>query len=105
MFNIIVTKNALDRISNINEDRILRLSIDGGGCSGFQYNYDFVDTYTNEDYIFTQDKVTIAIDKTSQQFLNNITLDYIEDLAVSYFRITNPNAEFKCGCGNSFSPK
>ena len=81
----------------------LRISVDGGGCSGFMYNYELVDSFTEEDYIITHQGVKVIVDPISQEFLNGCLVDFIQELGSSYFQITNPKATAKCGCGNSFA--
>lgn len=77
----------------------LRVSVQGGGCSGFQYNLDF-DTKVNEDDLQFG---PVVVDSTSLDLLKESTLDYVESLGSASFEIKNPNATAKCGCGNSFS--
>lgn len=82
----------------------LRVAVEGGGCSGFQYRYDFEQTApTNEDLRFGTDAAPVVVDTTSLEFLQHATLDYVESLDGSMFEIKNPNAKGGCGCGNSFS--
>jgi iron-sulfur cluster assembly accessory protein len=103
-FFIHVTESAKKRITEIAEnDQKLRISVKGGGCSGFQYNYELVsDQAKDNEYVFSEDGATILIDQHSQNFLKDITFDYIEELGNAYFNIKNPVASAKCGCGNSF---
>lgn len=103
----IVTPNALEHIKKIlkteEEGSKFRISIQGGGCSGFQYNF-LIDTQlTQDDKIFTQDNIAIVIDYISLGLINGSQLDYEENLSGSKFVIKNPNAASACGCGNSFS--
>ena len=81
----------------------LRVSVDGGGCSGFMYQYQLTDKINDDDHIITSNGIKVVIDPTSQDFLNDSTIEFIQELGGSYFRITNPNASAKCGCGNSFA--
>ncbi len=81
----------------------LRLSVTGGGCSGFQYNFSFDDSVTGEDRIFERDGATVVIDETSLELLAGSELDFVEDLVGAAFQVKNPNATSKCGCGSSFS--
>lgn len=82
----------------------LKISVDGGGCSGFMYKYEFVAFETEEgDFVLSQNSIKIIIDSISQEFMNGCKLDFIESLGSSYFEIKNPNAKAGCGCGNSFS--
>ncbi|MCI0684509.1 MAG: iron-sulfur cluster assembly accessory protein [Gemmataceae bacterium] len=86
-------------------DRIfLRLRVVGGGCSGFQHKLD-LDPQTNEklDDVFEQHGVPIVIDKRSQMYLNEVTVDFHDDLNRRGFSINNPSAKTTCGCGSSFS--
>ncbi len=80
-----------------------RISVDGGGCSGFQYKFEFDDTQTDDDVLFNQFGVDILVDDMSLGFLENAQLDYVEELVGSFFRVENPNATASCGCGTSFS--
>ncbi len=82
----------------------LRVSIESGGCSGFQYRYEFVtDSIGEEDLYLEQDGARMLIDKTSLELVRGSILDYSEDLSGAYFKIKNPLAASGCGCGNSFS--
>lgn len=81
----------------------LRIAVDGGGCSGFMYNYNLVDEIKTDDFILEKNGVKIIIDPLSQQFLDKCSLEFIEELGSAYFQISNPNATAKCGCGNSFN--
>lgn len=81
----------------------LRISVDGGGCSGFMYKYDLVDKINDDDFITEHNGVKLLIDPLSQQFLDNSTIDFVKELGSAYFQINNPKASAKCGCGNSFA--
>lgn len=82
----------------------LRISVEGGGCSGFQYKFDFTDEATSdEDNAFGEDSAKVVIDTTSLGFIKGSVVDYVVTLGNAEFQITNPNATAKCGCGNSFS--
>jgi iron-sulfur cluster insertion protein len=103
-----VTDTAFKRIAELiqkdNTGKIaLRVAVDGGGCSGFMYKYDLVDKVNDDDEIIEKDGVKVIIDPLSQQFLNNCTIEFIEELGSAYFQISNPNASAKCGCGSSFA--
>lgn len=80
-----------------------RISVSGGGCSGFQYAFLFDDARQPTDHLFEQDGARVIIDDVSLGLLSGSALDYQEDLTASLFVITNPNATSRCGCGNSFS--
>jgi iron-sulfur cluster assembly accessory protein len=82
----------------------LRVAVEGGGCSGFQYKFDFEQTATtDEDILFGSEKAPVIVDTTSLEFLDGSMLDYVENLGAASFEIKNPNAKSGCGCGNSFS--
>ncbi len=83
--------------------KILRISVDSGGCAGFQYDFKFVQSPHAEDLVFTHQDATVVIDPLSFKFIQNSQLDYVEELIGSYFTIRNPNAQTSCGCGNSFT--
>lgn len=82
---------------------MLRLSVDGGGCSGFQYRFDFSNEATSDDAVFTTLDVSLVIDQTSLDLLDGSEVDYVTTLAGSAFAVKNPNAASTCGCGTSFS--
>jgi iron-sulfur cluster insertion protein len=81
----------------------LRISVSGGGCSGFQYIYALDRTRQEDDRVFVRDGAEIVVDDTSLDLLNGSELDFVEDLSGAFFQMRNPNAASSCGCGNSFS--
>ncbi len=81
----------------------LRVSVSGGGCSGFQYGFALDDKDEAGDIAVEQAGATVVIDGMSLLYMMGCEVDYIEDLTGSYFRVHNPNAASSCGCGNSFS--
>ncbi len=82
----------------------LRISIEGGGCSGFQYRYNFVyEDIGSDDLYIEKDGAKVLIDKVSLELVKGSMLDFKEDLNGAYFQIKNPIAASGCGCGNSFS--
>lgn len=81
----------------------LRISVSGGGCSGFQYGFTLDDQQHDEDRVFERDGVSVLVDEVSLDLLGGAQLDYVEDLIGSYFAVKNPNASSTCGCGSSFS--
>jgi iron-sulfur cluster insertion protein len=81
----------------------LRLSVDGGGCSGFQYKFDLADTPDADDTVIETNGVQLLVDQVSLPFLDGCAVDYVESLAGSAFQVRNPNATSSCGCGTSFS--
>jgi iron-sulfur cluster assembly accessory protein len=81
----------------------LRVSVEGGGCSGFQYKFDIDKTVQDDDLTLTGEGAIVLIDSVSQPFLAGAEIDFVSDLMGQAFRITNPNATSSCGCGTSFS--
>jgi iron-sulfur cluster insertion protein len=82
---------------------MLRLSVSGGGCSGFQYGFSFDNARQADDHLFERDGVKMVVDDTSLDLLNGAEVDYVEDLVGSSFQVKNPNAASSCGCGSSFA--
>lgn len=82
---------------------MLRVSVEGGGCSGFQYKFDFDQTRTDDDLVLTRNGATVLIDSVSQQYMAGAEIDYVDDLIGASFKIKNPIATASCGCGTSFS--
>ena len=83
--------------------QVLRVYIQGGGCSGFQYGFNFEDGAASDDAVLERDGVKVAVDPMSYQYLVGAEVDYKEDLAGARFVINNPNATTTRGCGSSFS--
>jgi len=83
--------------------QVLRVYIQGGGCSGFQYGFNFEDQAASDDALLERDGVTVAVDPLSYQYLAGAEVDYKEDLQGARFIVHNPNASTTCGCGSSFS--
>ncbi|QMW23894.1 iron-sulfur cluster insertion protein ErpA [Sandaracinobacteroides saxicola] len=81
----------------------LRLSVDGGGCAGFQYKFGLDDAATDDDTEVTTDGVGLLVDSVSLPFVEGATVDYVESLGGAAFQVKNPNAASNCGCGTSFS--
>ena len=81
----------------------LRVYIQGGGCSGFQYGFEFDEQQSEDDFAVATDEVTLLVDPLSLQYLVGAQVDYTESLHGSQFVIRNPNAKTTCGCGSSFS--
>ena len=101
-----VSKSALKRIVEVsrkNKKKFFRISIDGGGCQGFSYKFDFDDKISENDKVLDYKDVKILIDSTSLEFINDAKLDFVEDMIGSYFKVSNPKATSTCGCGVSFS--
>ena len=81
----------------------LRVSVDGGGCSGFQYAFAFDENVNDDDTVVEKNGATVLVDVTSMQYLNGSEVDYLEGLEGARFVVNNPNAKSTCGCGSSFS--
>ena len=82
---------------------ILRLSVEGGGCSGFQYRFDLTDGPDNDDIVSETDGVRLVVDPISLDLVAGSTVDFVESLGGAAFKVDNPNAASGCGCGSSFS--
>jgi iron-sulfur cluster assembly accessory protein len=81
----------------------LRVSVEGGGCSGFSYKFDLVDTRNDDDVAIEKDGATVLIDDLSLVYMGGSVIDFVDDLMGQSFQIRNPNAVASCGCGTSFS--
>lgn len=82
---------------------ILRLSVEGGGCSGFQYKFGLADAPDADDSVTETDGVRLVVDPVSLDLVSGCIVDYVESLGGAAFRVENPNAAAGCGCGSSFS--
>ena len=98
-----VTDRAFSRILEIGESKCLRVAVEGGGCSGFQYDIKLEDCETENDYVFNKFGAKVVIDSVSLEFLAGATIDFSEEIIGAKFVIENPNATSSCGCGTSFS--
>ena len=85
------------------DNQMLRITVNGGGCSGFTYSFDFDDTTNDDDKTFETDGVKVVVDVASLEFIDGAVLNYIESLGGTHFALENPNATSSCGCGSSFS--
>ena len=108
MDSINITESCVEKVADLlaeenNPDLKLRVFVQGGGCSGFQYGFTFDDAVNEDDFVIEKSTVKILIDSMSYQYLVGSTVDYKEDVMGSQFVIQNPNAETTCGCGSSFS--
>jgi len=107
MDGITVSERAARRIGEILKAEppgtMLRLSVEGGGCSGFQYRFDMDRAQAADDVIVRRDGATVLIDQVSLQFLAGSEIDFVDDLIGASFRVNNPNAKASCGCGTSFA--
>ena len=105
---IIVTEKAVKRLKAVmssegKEDHVLRMSVEGGGCSGMSYKMDFDMAQGDFDKVFETNGLKVVCDLKSWLYLKNITVDYSDDMLTGGFKIKNPNADRTCGCGTSFS--
>ena len=82
---------------------MLRVSVSGGGCSGFQYGFTLDNTVNPDDVKFERDGAQVVIDEVSLELLGGSEIHFVEDLMGAYFTVSNPNATSSCGCGSSFS--
>jgi iron-sulfur cluster insertion protein len=102
-----LTASAAKRVAAIAQRQgkpaILRLSVEGGGCSGFQYRFGLADGAEGDDTRVETDGVALVVDAISLDLVRGAAVDYVEDLAGAAFKVTNPNAASGCGCGSSFS--
>jgi iron-sulfur cluster assembly accessory protein len=107
MTNVVLTERAALRIGQILKDEpagaMLRVSVEGGGCSGFQYKFDFDHARSDDDLVLSRDGATVLIDPVSVQYMAGAEIDFVDDLIGASFRINNPVATSSCGCGTSFS--
>lgn len=110
--NIVITESVVKKVNELIEeegqpDLKLRIFVQGGGCSGFQYGFTFDEITNDDDFTFEkcvdENKVSFLVDSMSFQYLQGATIDYVEDLQGAQFVIKNPNATTTCGCGSSFS--
>ena len=99
-----ITSHAADKVSGMKSgDEHLRVYITGGGCSGFNYGFILDEKMIDGDYNQEKNGMEVRIDPMSYQYLEGITIDYVQDLQGSRFSVTNPQAKTTCGCGSSFS--
>ena len=104
---VTATDAALKRIAAIiakdSEKSALRISVEGGGCSGFSYQFDLVDGQNDDDLIIEGHNGKILIDEMSLIYMGGSQIDFVDDLMGQSFQVNNPNAVASCGCGTSFS--
>lgn len=102
-----VTAAALARVRELARAGVgaprLRVSVEGGGCSGFRYGFSLVDAEADDDFVVARDGVRVLVDRLSLPYLAGASLDCVEQLAGAQFVIRNPNAKATCGCGSSFT--
>jgi iron-sulfur cluster assembly protein len=103
---VTLTPGAAKRIAAIMADQsrgYLRVAVQGGGCSGFSYAFDFADTAGADDIVIERDGARVLVDEASLPFLLGSEIDFVDELIGASFKIRNPNAVASCGCGTSFS--
>lgn len=107
MDNVTVTERAARRIGEIlgrePPGTMLRVSVEGGGCSGFQYKFDIDRAKADDDVVIERGGATVLIDQISLGYIAGSEIDFVDDLIGASFRINNPNATASCGCGTSFA--
>lgn len=105
--DIVITDRAAERIGEIlasePKGSMLRISVNGGGCSGFQYGFDIDGEKAADDLLLERGTATVLIDEVSLQYLKGSIVDFVDDLIGQSFKIDNPQATASCGCGTSFS--
>ena len=105
--SVTVSERAAKRIGEILKKEpagtMLRVSVEGGGCSGFQYKFDMDREKADDDLVIARDGATVLIDSVSVQYMAGSEIDFVEDLIGAAFKVKNPNATASCGCGTSFS--
>ncbi len=104
---ITLSANAAKRVAAIiqreESKNALRVSVEGGGCSGFSYKFDLVSRRSDDDMVIERDGATVLIDGVSVMYMEGSEIDFVDDLMGESFGIKNPNATASCGCGTSFS--
>ena len=106
MDNLLITNNAAKKIIELSkkkEKKMLRISVTGGGCQGFQYNLDMEDKSKKKDIIIKKNNAVIVIDQNSLNLIKGSEIDFVEDLIGARFKVNNPKATSSCSCGTSFS--
>lgn len=105
--SITVSERAARRISQILKAEpagtMLRVSVEGGGCSGFQYKFGVETARADDDLVIAREDATVLIDSVSVQYMAGSEIDFVDDLIGASFKVKNPNATASCGCGTSFS--
>jgi iron-sulfur cluster insertion protein len=103
-----ITASAINKVRDLLvEEKLpngaLRMFVQGGGCSGYQYGFTFDEEIAQDDFVTENEGVKVVVDVISSQYLQGATLDYKEEKFNSQFVISNPNAKSTCGCGSSFN--
>jgi iron-sulfur cluster assembly accessory protein len=104
---VTISERAARRIGDIlkseGDGAMLRISVEGGGCSGFQYKFDVDRAKAEDDLVIERENAVVLVDSASVPFLAGSEVDFVDDLIGASFRVNNPNATASCGCGTSFS--
>ena len=104
---VTVSERAARRIAEIVAGEpatpLLRVSVEGGGCSGFQYKFDLVPASEPDDLVIEKEGARVLVDPVSLEYLSGSEIDFVDDLIGASFRVNNPQAKASCGCGTSFS--
>jgi iron-sulfur cluster assembly accessory protein len=104
---VTVTERAARRIAKILDAEkapsVLRVSVEGGGCSGFQYKFDIDSKAAPDDFVIEREGAKIVVDPVSLQYMAGSAIDFVDDLIGASFKVENPQATASCGCGTSFS--
>ncbi len=104
---VTISERAARRIGEIlkgeGSGAMLRISVEGGGCSGFQYKFDVDRAKADDDLVIERENAVVLVDSASVPFLAGSEVDFVDDLIGASFRVNNPNATASCGCGTSFS--
>ena len=105
--SVTVSERAARRIGEILKNEpagtMLRVSVEGGGCSGFQYKFDMDREKASDDIVISREGATVLIDPMSVEYMAGSEIDFVDDLIGASFKVKNPNATASCGCGTSFS--
>jgi len=105
--SITVSERAARRIGEILKGEpsgtMLRVSVEGGGCSGFQYKFDMEHAKANDDLVISRDGAVVLIDPVSVNYMAGSEIDFVDDLIGASFKVNNPQAKASCGCGTSFA--
>jgi iron-sulfur cluster assembly accessory protein len=105
--SITISQRAASRIAEILNSEaspmLFRVSVEGGGCSGFQYRFDLVPERAADDLLIEHDGARVIVDPVSLGFMQGAELDFVDDLIGAQFKLNNPNVTAACGCGTSFS--
>ena len=107
MTDVTLSDSAVKRIGEIlktePDGAMLRVSVEGGGCSGFQYKFDIERAKADDDLVLARDSAVVLIDPVSVNYMAGSQIDFVDDLIGQSFKINNPKATANCGCGTSFS--